>query len=90
MKLSSQLDLKDVLFVPQFKFNLLSLSAATLDLKIHFHFFLYHSVIQDASRKKMIVKGKRVDLYILESICVFSLTDYKVTQASVNVVSIQT
>lgn len=66
IRLSSHIHLKGVLYVPQFKFNLISVSALTNDLKIEVLFLPYHFHIQDIHSKKMIGKGDKIsDLYIL-------------------------
>ncbi|PON32721.1 hypothetical protein PanWU01x14_358910 [Parasponia andersonii] len=47
VKLSSLLTLKDVLHAPQFKFNLLSVSALTLSSQLIVHFLPDCFTIQD-------------------------------------------
>lgn len=67
IRLNSKLLLRRVLYVPQFKFNLLSVSSLTTDseLIVHFHHDLFF--IQEISTKQMIGKGERLgDLYILD------------------------
>ena len=68
MRINSSLLLKDVLYIPQFKFNLISVSSLTLTSPLTVHFFPDHFVIQDLPCKKMIGKGNRVeDLYVLDT-----------------------
>ncbi|KAJ0097721.1 hypothetical protein Patl1_29149 [Pistacia atlantica] len=66
VKLHSDLVLKDVLFVPQFKFNLISPCFSNW---ISYKSFLPdYFVIQDLSTKRMIGRGDKVqDLYILNA-----------------------
>lgn len=66
--LSTSLVLKDVLYVPTFKFNLLSISALTHDSSVSVFSFPESFVIQDSSQTVMIGKGSRFyDLYVLHS-----------------------
>ena len=59
--------LRDVLFVPGFKFNLVSVSALTINSDLVLLFLNDGFVIQDMSSKMMIGKGKRQDgLYVLQ------------------------
>lgn len=61
------LHLKEVLHVPQFKFNLLSVSALVADTTLTVSFLHDSFVIQDPHTKQMIGKGERVaGLYILD------------------------
>lgn len=63
VKCGHSLMLKDVLYVLQFKFNLMSVSSLTRDPCIEVRFFITR-VIQDAHNQKMNCKGKRIaDLY---------------------------
>lgn len=63
--LSSQLTLHKVLYVPQFRFNLLFVSALTTDSSLAVHFYHDHFVIQEANSSR-IGRGNRIgDLYIL-------------------------
>ncbi|XP_073120340.1 uncharacterized protein [Henckelia pumila] len=60
--------LKDVLYVPNFKFNLFSISALTHDPSLSVVFFPDYFLVQDITHMTMIVKGKRLDsLYVLQS-----------------------
>lgn len=66
VKISPQLIFKDVLFVPQFRINLLSVSALTASTSLTVTFSPNNFVIQDSNLKKMIAKdNKRNGLYIL-------------------------
>ena len=72
IKLSSKLLLHNVLFVPQFKFNLNSVSALATDCKLTIHFFPNYFVIQDLTTKMMIGKGDKHDaLYVLDTSTIF-------------------
>lgn len=67
-KVTPDLMLEDVLFVPQFKFNLLSISALTKNSFISIRFFTDYCDVQDQCSLKMIGRGRRVGrLYILDS-----------------------
>ena len=66
--LSSMLTLKDVLFVPQFKYNLISMSALTYGSQFPISFILDCFIIQELNTTKMIGKGDKLeDLYILDT-----------------------
>lgn len=68
IKLTLDLVLEDVLYVPQFKFNLLSISALTKRSSISIKFLTDGCDIQDLYNLRMIGKGRRVGgLYILDS-----------------------
>lgn len=92
--LSTSLTLKDVLYVPTFKFNLLSISALTRESSVSVSFFPESFVIQDSSQKVMIGKGSRFDdLYVLHSkdlIPATLSTSVNASPAFVNKVSFQT
>ena len=65
--MSSFLVLHDVLFVPLFSFNLLSISALTLSHNCTANFLSYSCIIQDLTQGWMIGKGRRQrNLYFLE------------------------
>ena len=67
VRLKQDLLLTDVLYVPDFKFNLLSISALTTDLPVVSLFHNTGFVLLDTRNSKMIGKGSRInDLYILE------------------------
>ncbi|XP_073121108.1 uncharacterized protein [Henckelia pumila] len=66
IKLGSIL-LLDVLYIPEFKFNLLSVSSLIADTQSTVSFYHDSFIIQDNISKRMIGKGKKIDgLYILE------------------------
>ncbi|KAA8531071.1 hypothetical protein F0562_005780 [Nyssa sinensis] len=68
IKLCDNLILKDVLYVPQFKFNLMSVSALTKGSQFTVNFFLDCFIIQEINSKKMISKGDKLkDLYVLDT-----------------------
>ena len=61
------LTLKDVLFVPKFKFNLLSVSALLLHTDFSVNFWVDHFIIQDLNQQLTIGKDKLVVcLYVLD------------------------
>ena len=67
VQLSPHVILQDVLYAPQFCFNLLSVSALTIDTQFVLHFSHDHFLIQDPHHKRMIGKGnKQEDLYVLD------------------------
>ena len=67
VQLSPHITLTDVLFVPQFQFNLLSVSALTQSHKYSVNFLSHSCLIQDHSQAKMIELGKRHgNLYVLD------------------------
>lgn len=87
IQLYSSLVLKDVLFVPQFNCNLLSISALIKNTDLIVSFFENHFIIQDPTTKKMIGKGERLqDLYILQMNTKIKNT---ITPVSVNSISVQ-
>lgn len=66
VKINHNLYLTDVLYVPQFRFNLLSVSALTTSSPTTFTFSCDHFIIQNSTQKRLIGKGERIgDLYIL-------------------------
>ena len=68
IQLAPHFILKNVLFVPKFIFNLLSVSALTSDSDLTVNFFSDHFRIQDHHSSMMIGKGNKFqDLYILDS-----------------------
>lgn len=68
VKLTPNLVLEDVLFVPQFKINLLSISALTRNPYMSIRFLTDHCDIQDLYSLKMIGRGKRIGgLYIFDA-----------------------
>ncbi|XP_022871010.1 uncharacterized protein LOC111390234 [Olea europaea var. sylvestris] len=74
MKLSLEFVLEDVLFVPQFKFNLISVSSLTRKSSLSITFLTDTCVIQVLPTMKMIGKGERAeDLYIIDTGCFNSM-----------------
>ena len=68
IQISSNLILQDVLFVPQFQFNLISVSILTTDSQLNVNFFPDYFVIQDINTKMMSGKGDKHDaLYVLQA-----------------------
>ena len=68
IKLCAGLVLKDVLYVLQFKFNVLYVSALTRGSHLTVNFLPDCFVIQEINNKKMIGKGDKVeDLYVLDT-----------------------
>ena len=75
VKLNSVLILKNVLYVPQFKFNLLSVSALTNGSQLTVNFLPDCFIIQELRSKKVIGKGEKFeDLYVLDAITLNSLS----------------
>lgn len=84
--LGPTLVLHDVLFVPQFKFNLLSVSALTIGSQLTLSFFHDGFIIQEAKTKKMIAKGDRVhNLYVLVTKTLNYVSNAFVNNVSVHV-----
>ena len=68
IQLNSHLILTDILFVPQFKYNLLSMSDLTKASHLTVTFFPDHFGIQDIKNMKMIGKGSQtVDLHVFHA-----------------------
>ncbi|XP_073067135.1 uncharacterized protein [Primulina eburnea] len=73
VKLSSDLTLENVLYVPHFKFNLLSISSLTKQISCSVTFLSDSCQIQVLNQSKMIGMGKRMgDLYIFSPLPVLS------------------
>ncbi|KAK0588496.1 hypothetical protein LWI29_001655 [Acer saccharum] len=86
VRLSSMLILKDVLFVPQFKFNLLSVSALTNGSQLTVNFLHNCFIIQDLSSKRMIGKGEKFeDLYVLDAATLNSVSTTYVNNVSTHI-----
>ena len=67
VKLSDQLVLANVLFVPYFCFNVLSISSLTKSHNCSVNFLANSFLIQDHTQDKMIGKGRRQgNLYVLD------------------------
>lgn len=87
VELTPELTLQDVLFVPQFKYNLLSISSLTKDPNIGVKFFTDHYIIQDLCSWKMIGMADMMDgLYIINT-RIDVMKDYKVDCNSFKAVS---
>lgn len=72
--LSSHFLLKDTLYVPQFPFNLIPVSALTADSRLMVQFYHDQFIIQETSTKRMIGKGDRIsDLYLFYPVSSTSL-----------------
>ena len=68
VKISSKILLEDVLFMPQFRLNLISVSALTNDTRVTLTFMPDSFVLQDITNKKTIGRGERLDgLYVLDA-----------------------
>lgn len=68
VKINPKLVIEDVLFVSQFKFNLLSISSITRNSSVKYQFFIDFCIIQDLNSLSMIGKGKRTaNLYKLDA-----------------------
>lgn len=68
VRLSADLMLEDVLFVPQFKFNLFSVSFLTRKSSLSIRFLTNSCVIQELHTLKMIGSGEKiVELYVLDT-----------------------
>ncbi|XP_068655247.1 uncharacterized protein [Aristolochia californica] len=86
IKLHSHLILKDILFVPQFKFNLISVSALVTASALTVSFFPDCFVIQDLSTQRTIGKGDKVqDLYVLRAQHLSSASHVFVSNVSAHV-----
>lgn len=64
VKLGPQLIIRDVLFVLQFQFNLISVTALTTSGQLNVHFFPDYFVLQDLRHQDNDWGKKNVDLYI--------------------------
>ena len=66
--ISHDLILKDVLYVPQFHFNLISVSAIAKTINLIFHFFPDCFTIKETQSQRMIGKGNMLEgLYVLDT-----------------------
>ncbi|KAM2583718.1 hypothetical protein TB2_044793 [Malus domestica] len=84
IKITPNLDLKDVLCVPGFRVNLMSVSKATRELNCLIIFFPTFCLLQDLATKKMIGLGKERDgLYYLVSV----QEDFAIRQNKLGVVA---
>lgn len=67
IQLSSQILLRNALYIPNFKFNLLSVKALTTDSHFTITFHQDHVFIQETCTKGMLSKAKKVGgLYVLD------------------------
>ncbi|KAF7836927.1 Cysteine-rich RLK (receptor-like protein kinase) 8 [Senna tora] len=66
--LHPKLTLHDVLYIPSFKFNLLSVCKLVKETNLHLTFHKNYCIVQDLRSKEIVaVAGVRKNLYILES-----------------------
>lgn len=69
VRLSSSLVLLDVLYIPEFKFNLLSVSSFIANTLVVISFYHDSFLIQELKTRKMIGKGKLIEgLYVLDTL----------------------
>lgn len=86
IRLSPNLVLQNVLFVLQFKYNFLFVSALTCDSRLTISFFLGHFIIQETNIKKMTGRGDQVqDLYVLDTKVLNSASNAYVNNVSIHV-----
>ncbi|KAI9198311.1 hypothetical protein LWI28_013676 [Acer negundo] len=86
VKLSSMITLKNVLFVPQFKFNLISVSALVSDSHLTVKFLPDCFIIQDLGTKRMIGRGDKCEeLYVLNTKILNSVSNAFVNHVSAHV-----
>lgn len=91
IKITPQLTLQNVLYIPQFRFNLLSVSSLATASKMIFTFHHDHFTIQENYTKRMIGRGKRLgDLYILDSEQSATKFNDSPSTANINHVDVQT
>lgn len=77
VSLSDKIVLRNVLFVPAFRFNLLSVSSFTSEVDSMISFTSTSCLIQDLTRELMIGKGRRIsNLYVLESGSLISANNF--------------
>jgi len=68
IKLNSNLTLKNVLYIPEFRLNLLSVSQQTKDIKCKIYFDEDCCVIQDPIKEQKIGRGNQIGgLYVLDT-----------------------
>ena len=88
MSLSDKIVLKNVLFVPSFCFNVLSVCSFTSEVDSMISFPLSYCFIQDLTRELMIGKGRRVsNLYVLESEFLISAHDFSGNKIACSVIA---
>ena len=82
--LNPDLTLKEVLFVPQFHFNLISISGFTNAIHLMLDFFPNYFIIQEIHSKRMIDKGKKLErLYVLNNKNLYSTAHVNTVSVSV-------
>lgn len=64
VKINDNLTLQDVLFVPEFKINLFSVSSFIMHTEMVISFFHDQFTIEDPTLKRMIGKGRRMEIYM--------------------------
>ncbi|KAL4554948.1 hypothetical protein LXL04_037557 [Taraxacum kok-saghyz] len=68
IEFNSKFNLKDVLHVPDFKCNLLSVKCLATTTKIVFKFYSTHCVLQDLETSEIVAQGKILgNLYVLDN-----------------------
>ncbi|XP_052203055.1 uncharacterized protein LOC127808520 [Diospyros lotus] len=68
VKLSPYILLENVLYIPQFKFNLISVSALAAHSSLYFRFLSDSCIIQDLCHSRMIGKAEHMNgLYVIDS-----------------------
>ncbi|KAG7582883.1 Retrotransposon Copia-like N-terminal [Arabidopsis suecica] len=73
IKLNAHITLHNVLYIPEFRINLLSISQLTRDMKSRVYFDENSCVIQDHTKEQTIGKGNQIGgLYILDTTSVLS------------------
>lgn len=73
--LNPRLILKNVLHVPKFTCNLLSVKSLAESAKIIFKFYSTHCVLQDLETEKLLAYGRIIgNLYILDNHSLFSIS----------------
>ena len=81
--------LHNVLFVPSFHFNILSISALTEQLNYSVNFFSTHCDIQDLTQARKIGMGRRFgNLYVLDSSNCFLVSNSLCNSASLSIVDL--
>ena len=84
IKLNDDINLQNVLYVPQFRFNLLSVDKLVSNLKCNVTFDSNGCYIQDSMRKHWLLGRPRSGLYILEEKSVAHEVKFNVLTASVS------
>ncbi|KAL4581663.1 hypothetical protein LXL04_006189 [Taraxacum kok-saghyz] len=85
IELSSKLILKNVLHVPDFKCNLLSVRCLAFTANIVFKFFSTHCILQDLETNEVVAEGKVLGkLYVLDANCLLNIIDRSRNDENVN------